>query len=179
MPRGWGEAYLRSRGFEAPYPEDVRWLPRLDWPEELKSWLTPTRAYRGPRGTGLGPDTQVRADHGYPAHCAGLLVWIWRLPAGGVPGMEVEGVSDEGRRVEFLRQDGSHVKRSAVPGSRFAGAAFIARAPAPGARLLVCEGAPDALAAVALGLAPPSEGVIAAHGAGQCRVWRRGARVDR
>ena len=166
-PTGPGDAYLRSRGFEAPYPSDVRWLPRLDWPEELRGWLTPTRTYDGPRGTGLGPDTQVRADHGYPALCAGLLVWIWRRLPDGVPGVEVEGVSDEGRRVEFRRPGGSNVKRPAVPGSRFDGAAFIARASAPGVRLHVCEGAPDALAAVTLGLATPGEGVIAAHGAGQ------------
>ena len=178
---GAGLAYLRGRGLDPRmWARDeaatvCHWLPREAWPESLRSWLLPTRDYHGPRGCDLGPGTQVAADTGFlggPGGVAGVVVWIWRGHGSpSVVGLELDGVTAAARRVDFRRRDrsGSAVKRPAVPGSRFQGAAFVARQAAPGQRVHVVEGAPDSLAALTLGLAWPGQGVIAGHGAGGLR----------
>ena len=156
---GAGLAYLAGRGLRPV--RDVRWLPASAWPgSPWVSFLAPTRTYRG-----IDHGRECAADHGLPrSWCVGALVWIWRRRRGVVAAGEVEGVSDEGRRVEYRLRDGRTVKRITLPGHRFDGAVFVARVPARAARLHVCEGGPDALKVAAA--APEGEGVIAGHGAG-------------
>ena len=156
---GAGLAYLAWRGLRPV--RDVRWLPASAWPgSPWVSFLAPTRTYRG-----IDRGRECAADHGLPRPwCVGALVWIWRRRRGVVAAGEVEGVSDEGRQVEYRLRDGRTVKRITLPGHRFDGAVFVARVPARAARLHVCEGGPDALTVAAA--APEGEGVIGAHGAG-------------
>ena len=161
-----GAAYLAGRGID-PHPS-VRWLARSEWDAAgLQYDLAPTRASHGPD---LGPGTEVAASHGYPADVAGVLVYGWTDPDVNLRAVELEGITHDGERRDYIRRNGQHAKRWAVTGSRFgAGGLFVVRPIRIGGRVHVCEGAPDALSLPALaakGAAElrPGDAVIGVHG---------------
>ena len=111
-----GAAYLESRGFSAPWPAAVRWLP-ADVAGDLRPRL--------------------------PVCAAGAVCYRFAAADDGdTHAIQVEAVRDDGARVLFATQG----KRPSVTGSRFAAGArvFVARAGGPDVAL--CEGVIDALA---------------------------------
>ena len=124
-----GRRYLDRRGL-SPVPE-LRWAdlaalaasPRADW-------IFPTRQ------TGTGRDRrEVAAPWGFDRTAvAGALVWLWRrLAPGGaleVCGVELEGVTSEGVRIDFIdKRSGRPVKRVSIFNTYPTRGAFVARSP--------------------------------------------------
>lgn len=177
VERGAGRLRLDRRGLR-PAGDDLRWasLERLDG-SPWASWIFPTRRADQIIGGGL-----TSAARGFNRELlTGCLVWLWRLPARGgaleLCGLELEGVTDDGGRLDFVTGAPDPVKRISVPGGRPTAGAFIAARPTVD-RLHVCEGGPDALMLAAV--VPSGEGVVAAHGAGALRrmwLWCRGRDV--
>ena len=130
-----GAAYLESRGFSAPWPAAVRWLP-ADVAGDLRPRL--------------------------PVCAAGAVCYRFAAADDGdTHAIQVEAVRDDGARVLFATQG----KRPSVTGSRFAAGArvFVARAGWPDVH--VCESVVDSLSvATAAWGAPVGAAVIAAAG---------------
>ena len=128
-----GAAYLESRGFSAPWPAAVRWLP-ADVAGDLRPRL--------------------------PVCAAGAV--CYRFAAGDdgdTHAIQVEAVRDDGARGLFATQG----KRPSVTGSRFAAGArvFVARAGGPGRVTIWTQSdVPGLLAAARVRLALEASGRV-------------------
>ena len=155
-------AYLRDRGIDTEhhlFPGGAV-LRFRDVPADLRPRCFPKMPHRNDGG-----DRHQQVGGFARDRLSGLILYKWQAIDGDVVATELEGVDPDGCRVEYVDAKGKTHKRHASSGIGIGSAAFVVRPLRPdGDTWHVCEGAIDALSVDPLGLASPSDGIIAAHG---------------